>query len=309
MNRLSNWYFLTGSVSQLQRVWNSYGVLVSTVGAGAMIAHSDLAFVIDGHGRERDALDRRSGADADVRVLLHLPPPQPDRPSPQFVRSRVRRGAGPTPAPRAAGGSDCLGRVRPRRRPGAGRARRPMVSAVSTSTDSWVTLPMGDLSDPSNTFWELFHTVPGASHWSLVTPPGVADNGGLIESASAGTAVVGVLPSQLLRFSPLAQSADGGTSWVPAFLPGALASAARRARLRIGLPGWRHRAGERGPSAERTDRPLVVVPLVTAAALSRASPECGVVGLDGATLLPGGAPLIATGCRARRADRPVHADR
>ncbi len=56
MNRLSNWYFLTGSLSQLQRVWNSYGVLVNTVGAGAMIAHSDLAFVIDGHGRERDAL-------------------------------------------------------------------------------------------------------------------------------------------------------------------------------------------------------------------------------------------------------------
>ena len=56
MNRLPNWYFLTGSLSQLQRVWNSYGVLVSTVGAGAMIAHSDLAFIIDGHGHERDAL-------------------------------------------------------------------------------------------------------------------------------------------------------------------------------------------------------------------------------------------------------------
>ena len=56
MNRLPNWYFLTGSLSQLQRVWNSYGVLVSTVGAGAMIGHSDLAFIIDGHGRERDAL-------------------------------------------------------------------------------------------------------------------------------------------------------------------------------------------------------------------------------------------------------------
>ncbi len=56
MNRLSNWYYLTGSLPQLQRVWDSYGVLVSTVGAGAMIAHSDLAFIIDGHGRERDAL-------------------------------------------------------------------------------------------------------------------------------------------------------------------------------------------------------------------------------------------------------------
>ncbi|HVA10266.1 MAG TPA: SCO family protein [Acidimicrobiales bacterium] len=56
MNRLPNWYFLTGSVNQLQRVWNSYGVLVSTVGAGGMVAHSDLAFIIDGRGRERDAL-------------------------------------------------------------------------------------------------------------------------------------------------------------------------------------------------------------------------------------------------------------
>ncbi len=56
MNGLPNWYFLTGSVTQLQRVWNSYGVLVNTVGAGAMVAHSDLAFIIDGRGRERDAL-------------------------------------------------------------------------------------------------------------------------------------------------------------------------------------------------------------------------------------------------------------
>jgi cytochrome oxidase Cu insertion factor (SCO1/SenC/PrrC family) len=55
MNRLPNWYFLTGSLAQLQQVWNSYGVLVNTVGAGAMIAHSDLAFIIDAHGRERDA--------------------------------------------------------------------------------------------------------------------------------------------------------------------------------------------------------------------------------------------------------------
>jgi cytochrome oxidase Cu insertion factor (SCO1/SenC/PrrC family) len=56
MNHLPNWYFLTGSLAQLRRVWNSYGVLVNTVGAGAMIAHSDLAFIIDRQGRERDAL-------------------------------------------------------------------------------------------------------------------------------------------------------------------------------------------------------------------------------------------------------------
>jgi hypothetical protein len=173
----------------------------------------------------------------------------------------------------------------------------PLVSAVSTSTDSWVTLPMGDLSDPSNTFWELFHAASGSSHWSLVTPPGVADNGGLVQSSSAGAALVGVLPSDLLRFSPLAQSADGGTSWVPAFLPGALApvpdalayDAAPPGSAIALLGGGRALNGPVGLSSWS--------PLVTAAALSRVSPDCSVDGLDGAALLPSGAPLIATGCR------------
>ena len=51
-----NWYFLTGSLPALEHVWDSYGVLVSAETAGAMVAHSDLAFVIDSQGRERDAL-------------------------------------------------------------------------------------------------------------------------------------------------------------------------------------------------------------------------------------------------------------
>ncbi len=56
LTHLHNWYFLTGSVSQLRRAWSSYGILVQTIPNGAMIAHSDLAFVIDAQGRERDAL-------------------------------------------------------------------------------------------------------------------------------------------------------------------------------------------------------------------------------------------------------------
>jgi cytochrome oxidase Cu insertion factor (SCO1/SenC/PrrC family) len=56
LTHLSNWYFLTGSLSALRHVWDSYGVLVNTATAGAMVAHSDLAFVIDPRGRERDAL-------------------------------------------------------------------------------------------------------------------------------------------------------------------------------------------------------------------------------------------------------------
>ncbi len=56
LTHLANWYYLTGSVATLQRVWDSYGYEVQTVADGAMVAHSDLAFVIDAHGHERDAL-------------------------------------------------------------------------------------------------------------------------------------------------------------------------------------------------------------------------------------------------------------
>jgi cytochrome oxidase Cu insertion factor (SCO1/SenC/PrrC family) len=56
LTHLSNWYYLTGSLPALNRVWNNYGVEVATVANGAMVAHSDIAFVIDGQGRQRDAL-------------------------------------------------------------------------------------------------------------------------------------------------------------------------------------------------------------------------------------------------------------
>jgi cytochrome oxidase Cu insertion factor (SCO1/SenC/PrrC family) len=56
LSHVTNWYFLTGSLSELHEVWNSYGELVTTISNGAMVAHSDLAFVIDAKGHERDAL-------------------------------------------------------------------------------------------------------------------------------------------------------------------------------------------------------------------------------------------------------------
>jgi cytochrome oxidase Cu insertion factor (SCO1/SenC/PrrC family) len=59
---VGNWLYLTGSVEQLRRVWSSYGVLVETAGAGAMIAHSDLTFVIDARGNERAVLEDNPGS-------------------------------------------------------------------------------------------------------------------------------------------------------------------------------------------------------------------------------------------------------
>ena len=80
---VANWYYLTGSLQELRHVWNYYGVPVETIPNGAMVAHADLAFVIDDHGRERDALRRRPGFEPVNRIVLLVAPPEPDRPSPR----------------------------------------------------------------------------------------------------------------------------------------------------------------------------------------------------------------------------------
>ena len=50
LSQVPNWLFLTGSLSQLDAVWHQYGIEVEDLPAGAMAAHNDLAFVIDGSG-------------------------------------------------------------------------------------------------------------------------------------------------------------------------------------------------------------------------------------------------------------------
>lgn len=50
MSRLPNWLYLTGSTTALRQVWNDYGVQDQYSPGGAMVAHSDIAYVIDRHG-------------------------------------------------------------------------------------------------------------------------------------------------------------------------------------------------------------------------------------------------------------------
>lgn len=61
LERLTNWRYLTGTLSQLSRVWNSYGIQVSLSPAGAMVAHSDAAYIIDSTGRIRSILNDDPG--------------------------------------------------------------------------------------------------------------------------------------------------------------------------------------------------------------------------------------------------------
>jgi cytochrome oxidase Cu insertion factor (SCO1/SenC/PrrC family) len=61
LQKLSNWDYLTGSSAELSRVWSSFGVSVAFAPGGAMIAHSDLSFVIDPAGHMRYILNSDPG--------------------------------------------------------------------------------------------------------------------------------------------------------------------------------------------------------------------------------------------------------
>ncbi len=54
---LPNWLYLTGSLAQLQQVWKNYAIAAQILPAGGMIAHTDVAYVIDASGQTRTELN------------------------------------------------------------------------------------------------------------------------------------------------------------------------------------------------------------------------------------------------------------
>ncbi len=100
----------------------------------------------------------------------------------------------------------------------------PLSTSLVTAQGTWAIAVMGGSAASENNFWQLFVRPTGASRWSLVTPPGVADNGGLVVAGGAASLLVGFRPSQGLAFSPLATSTDAGHSWSPGLLDAALAN-------------------------------------------------------------------------------------
>jgi hypothetical protein len=99
----------------------------------------------------------------------------------------------------------------------------PLATSLPSAGGSWALLPAGASSGEEH-FWELLHRGVGSSRWSVVTPPGVQDNGGLAIAAAGSTLLAGFLLSYNLHFSPLALTTNGGATWTPALLPDGLTS-------------------------------------------------------------------------------------
>ncbi len=61
LTAVGNWYFLTGSLAALRSAWSNYGIQVSYETGGAMVGHTELAFVIGPKGRVRAVLNTDPG--------------------------------------------------------------------------------------------------------------------------------------------------------------------------------------------------------------------------------------------------------
>jgi hypothetical protein len=177
----------------------------------------------------------------------------------------------------------------------------PLSGGTVTADGTWAVAAMGKLDDPVETFWQLFFRAQGSGKWTLVTPKGVADNGGLsATSTGAGTALtVGFQPSNLLKFSPLASTTDGGTQWSPGIVPAGLmtvpdALAGQGASPLLALV---RRSGGQVLSGTSTGSSWSVLTSRSALRTTGAGTgACTVTALSAIAVTPSGMPLVGTSC-------------
>ncbi len=189
----------------------------------------------------------------------------------------------------------------------------PLSTSLVTAQGTWAVAVMGGSAAAENNFWELFVRPTGASRWTLVTPEGVADNGGLVVTGGAGGAslLVGFRPSQGLLFSPLAASVDKGKNWTPGLLdadladvPDALAVAPSGEALALLHEGIIEEAATAAAAtAGQWSR------LTTLGALAASAPghACGLVAVNAVSFGLDDTPMAAGSC-ARRGVAGVFAD-
>lgn len=174
----------------------------------------------------------------------------------------------------------------------------PLPTSLTTSTGTWASVPMGHLSHPLNTFWQLFFLPAQGGSWQdHAGQLGIADNGGLLlASPGASSLVVAAPPSNFLKFSAMAVTTADGRSWTPGpALQGAAASLAVAARgpefaVVRDTSGGKVAAASAGSSSWHTE--------VTARALGAtpAGRSCAPIHLTAVAAGPSGTPLVGARC-------------
>lgn len=173
-----------------------------------------------------------------------------------------------------------------------------LATSLVTGAGTWAVVVMGGSVASHDNFWQLFARPAGSSTWQLVTPPGTADNGGLVLAAAGGSLITGFRPSQYLTYTPLTLTRDAGRAWSSAGpldaalanVPDALAAAPGTGTLlaltadgtaELAAPGytsWTTLATRRSLAATAAGR------------------RCGLQDLTAAAFAPPGTPLLGGSC-------------
>jgi hypothetical protein len=175
---------------------------------------------------------------------------------------------------------------------------RSLNTSLDTVAGTWAAVVMGGLAAQNNAFWQLFIRPAGSSRWKLVTPPGTADNGGLVLADGGGQALVtGFRPSQDLTFSPLIQTSDGGQAWSSLNpLDAALASVPDALAVKAGGEMVALLNGGGAEEAASGSTTWSTLASLAALAATPAGRGCGLQVLTAATFTPSGAPMLAGPC-------------
>jgi len=173
----------------------------------------------------------------------------------------------------------------------------PVPSSTTTPAVAAAVLGMGRLDDPANTFYQLLTRPAGAAGWKLETPPGVADNGGLVVGSSVrGDLTAGFLPAADLTFSVLASRPAGSSQWAAGDVPGTLA--AEPDALATGPAGQVAAvlSGDGTPVEQQAAGATSWTRLTTAGQLSAVAGGCRVTRVTSVAVSTGGTPFVGTRC-------------
>lgn len=186
--------------------------------------------------------------------------------------------------------------------PAGSRASKPaqqsLATSVQTSSRTWAVLVLGDSPNRANDFWQLLaRPTPGGS-WRLVTPPGVASNGGLIAAPTGPNSLLaGFLPSQELLFTPLATTNNAGATWSSGVLSAKLASTPDSLATDPGTTKMLALLAD-NTLRESTNGGKTWTTIATTHALTatQAGRRCGLTHLTGTAFTPAGDPMLTGDC-------------
>jgi hypothetical protein len=171
-------------------------------------------------------------------------------------------------------------------------------TSLDTTAGTWAAVVMGGSAAQNNNFWQLFIRPAGSTRWKLVTPPGTADNGGLVLAGGGPALITGFRPSQDLTFTPLIQTSDGGQAWASLNpLDAALASAPDALAAKPGSGQLLALLAD-GSVQEAAPGNATWTGLASQQALAAtpAGRSCGLQSLTAAAFTPAGLPVLAGSC-------------